>query len=608
MKTPSALTALATLVLTLTPGTAEIADSVHPDFTLHELRMPAEYKTMGLAFLKDGTLVLATTDVVGGGEVPLEDANHKVFLVNAPSEDSLPAGMREISNGWEQIAGITVVDDRVYVSDRDGFYQILDNGNPADLKANRRLLLKWPDENHWNNGPFWHQWAFTPFWLNGSFYAPYSGSIRPGGWSNVDPTSKLSGAFLKWDMDGNLRAFAGGLRSPNGANFDPATGEIFATDNQGSWLPASTFMRIRQGRFYGHRQSTPDVDTAGNELGTHPANFAEGMPYESPVAWLPHGTVRSSPSQPIVMAKGPFAGDWIIGDVNNPGLVRVALDRAGDLINGAVFWFSKGTGGAAINRMAMGPDGSIIIGTLTRIGGNWPGGEKSPMYRLAPREKPSAFDFKSVRALSDGLELEFTQPVNPDSITPAHFQVESWRYIRQKEYGQGRQNDEPRPVLAAEASRDRKRVHLRFAGLPVDRVVHVAITGVPSSGGKPLWNDECWFTLNAIPARGWDADAPTRALPRQGPLAPSLLASARPGMLEVSFACGGFPGACGQGIQAALYSSSGAELASKRGPAGQALRFARPGAGPALYLLKARLVGGMPGATGNAYVTRRVFF
>lgn len=111
---------------------ANVSDGVHPDFDLKEIRMPATFKTMGLGFLSDGTMVLGTTDVVGGGEIPAPDLNHKVYLVSGASTDS-----------------------------------------PADLKINRRLILKWPDENHWKNGLSWHQWVFTPLYLNGHFYAPY---------------------------------------------------------------------------------------------------------------------------------------------------------------------------------------------------------------------------------------------------------------------------------------------------------------------------------------------------------------------------------------------------------------------------------------------------
>ena len=69
------------LGLALSVASADVPDAIHPDFELCEVKMPARYKTMGLAFLTDGTLVLATTEMVGGGEVPEADPGHQVFLV-----------------------------------------------------------------------------------------------------------------------------------------------------------------------------------------------------------------------------------------------------------------------------------------------------------------------------------------------------------------------------------------------------------------------------------------------------------------------------------------------------------------------------------------------
>src|SRR4051812_29211496 len=130
----SILAALALLPGAILPRAAggAIQDAVHPDYTLAELQMPSRYKTMGLAFLKDGTMVLATIGTIGAGEVPAEDADCKVFLVKGASTDSLPE-MTEVSNTWKQLSGVTVAEDRVYVSDRDGFYEIPKLGSPADL-------------------------------------------------------------------------------------------------------------------------------------------------------------------------------------------------------------------------------------------------------------------------------------------------------------------------------------------------------------------------------------------------------------------------------------------------------------------------------------------
>jgi hypothetical protein len=391
----------------------------------------------------------------------------------------------------------------VYVSDRDGFYEIQQLSVPADLTLNRKLIVKWPVPGAgfaWSQwGVQWHQYAFTPIYSKGFFYAPYSGSIGNGGPSDVAPTSAMTGAFLKWDLTGKLETFAGGLRSPNGANVDDATGDMFVCDNQGSWFPSSTFQLMKQGKFYGHRQSSP-----------HPANWAESLPVELPTAWLPQIEVRASPSQPVVIPKGKYAGDWLLGDVNSPGLIRVALDKIGDIYNGSVFWFSKGTANAAINRLAFGPDGALYMGTLATIAGTWPSGSNTAMYRLEPKAAATAFEMKAIRSLADGLEIEFTQPFDKATILTTAFVTKQWQYIRQAGYGQGRQPDQALTVTAVETSTDNLRAHLKIAGLVKDRVIYIKHTGIKSASAQNPWNDESWFTLNSVSSRAWNAVVATR--------------------------------------------------------------------------------------------------
>lgn len=507
------------------PARADIPDAVHPDFTLKEVPLPGKYRCMGLQAFSDGRMALAVIEEIGGGEIPRASAGSAVFIVSG-IEGASPKPM-EVANAWKQIAGIVIAEDKLYVSDRDGFYQIQDLENPGDLKANRKLIVKWPDEGKWSNGTQWHQWVFTPVYKNGFFYAPYSGSIIPGGPSRTPPTSAYSGAFLKWDLSGKLEKFAGGLRSPNGANIGP-DGEMFVADNQGSWLPSSTFMRMKADRFYGH----------SNTYAGHPdnKNWAESLPYERPTAWLDHGSVRTSPSQPVFLAKGAYAGDWILGDVNNPGLVRIAIDNVLDTYNGSVFWFSKGIGNAAVNRMAWGKDGALYLGTLQKLG-NWPSGDPSPLYRMTANANPAVFDLRRVASVADGLEITFTQPVDKASVAAGGFQVQQWNYVRQEGYGMGKGNAESRVVSGAGVSADGLRVHLAVAGLKEDYVAFVKVGALKSAAGsKAPYNNEAWFTLNKQSARAWDPAAGLASGPRRAsPLAAHITARSRgAGNLEVA--------------------------------------------------------------------------
>jgi hypothetical protein len=476
-------------------------ESMHPDFELKEVPLAVRYKTMGMGFLGDGRMAIATTEFMGLGDLPDSlRTDSKVLIISDPGGASPQA--KEISNSWLQLSGLLVVDDTVYVSDRDGFYQIPDNGEPADLIGNRRKIASWPDTTEWHIGRYWHQWAFTPVYWQGSFYAPYSGSIGRGGWSLAPASTSYAGAFLKWGRDGKLEKIAGGLRSPNGCGLDPS-GTMFVTDNQGSWLPSSTFMRIRPGVFYGHRQN-PVRDEAGKITRTFPPNWAENLPYERPTAWLDHGNVRSSPSQPVYVEKGTYAGDWLLGDVNNPGLVRIGLDDVEGTYNGCVFWFGDGFKGRAINRLAWGKDGALYVGTIMAIG-NWPSGASAPLYRIVPKTVAApAFDMRSIRHLADGVEILFTQAVDPGTVTVGNFQVAQWHYERQEGYGLGKGEKETRTVSAVGLSDDGKRVHLVIDSLKDDYVAYFKLDQVKSAGGRPLWGNEAWLTLNRLSTRAWD--------------------------------------------------------------------------------------------------------
>lgn len=555
-----------------------IPEAAHPDFTVAQIPLAGTYKTMGIAFLKDGRMALAVTEFVGWGEVPPASNQHKVLLVEGPG--TAAPKVTEIAHTWLQPAGLVVAGDKLYVSDRDGFYEILELAAPADPAKNRRLVVKWPDEGTWNQGGFqWHQWAFTPLYHQGFFYSPYAGCIREGGASAANPTSKMAGALLKWDLSGKLEAVAGGLRVPNGAGLDEATGEIFVADNQGSWLPGSTFARIRPGRFYGHSNVSP----------TTRANWAETLPYDPPVAWLPYKNPRVSPTQPIQVRQGVYAGDWLLGDIASPGLLRIATDKAGDEYNGAVFWFSQGFRNAAINRLAWGPDGALYVGTLLTIASNWPGGSKQPLFRMAPKAASAAFEMKAVRSIKDGLEVEFTQPVDPSTALKANFTARQWQYIRQVGYGTGKQPDQPLTVAEAVLSADGRRIFLKMAGLVRDRVVYVKHTGLKSASGTDSWNDEVWFTHNTVSAREWNPA--TTAL---RPPAPAVSRFAKG--VSYRLAAGGVV-AVSLDVQgawkASLVSPDGSVEASESGRGSARFQLTPGRARTGLYLLRVALEDGV---------------
>ncbi|MDB5048168.1 MAG: hypothetical protein JWO30_1239 [Fibrobacteres bacterium] len=470
-------------------------DAVHPAFEIAQVPLAAKYRTMGLAFLSDGRMVILTTGKIGGGEIPDPDPESAVYLVSG-LDSPAPIAVK-IADMFRQPSGVTVVNDRIFVSDRDAFYSIPSNSNSGDPAANRTKIVSWPMSGHW------HQWVFTPVFKDGFFYAPYSGSIRQGGPSDVPATSDYSGAFLKWDPEAKtMEKVAGGLRSPNGAAMNDA-GDIFVMDNQGSWLPGCAFMHMKPGRFYGHRQSPPQAP-----------NWAEALPYQPPAVWIPYPSqvTGSATSQPIYMPKGPYAGQWLAGDANGPGLTRYALEKVNGEYQGTVFRFSNGTANSAVHRMAWGPDGSLYLGSLEHMG-NWPGSGLMPLYRMTAKAGGSAFEMSTILSLKDGFEIVFTEPVDKASVSAAGFSVKQWHYTRGAAYGCCRDADEARSVSRTEVSDDGKRVYLQLSGLKaMDYVAAFKISGVKSAAGKTPWDNEAWYTLNTIADRSWDPHADQAAI------------------------------------------------------------------------------------------------
>ena len=89
---------------------------------MREVPFPDTYKTMGIGFLSDGRMVLATTEEIGWGEVPRASTAHKLYIVSSPGSESGSAiKVKEIANNWKQMIGVTVVNDTVYVSERDSY-------------------------------------------------------------------------------------------------------------------------------------------------------------------------------------------------------------------------------------------------------------------------------------------------------------------------------------------------------------------------------------------------------------------------------------------------------------------------------------------------------
>jgi hypothetical protein len=495
--------------------------NTHPGFTVDTLSLPARYSVMSVDWLSNGDMVMTTCQSsgnYGGGGVPGPNTASGVYIVSGVATAN--PTVRQIASMFRQPSGAVVVNDTIYVSDRQAFFRI-NSLNPANIANNKTRVISYPVEaappdlsnNPHDTTGYWHQYVFCPRYYNGRFHAVYSGTIRGGGNSDNPASTSYSGAYLTWTKDSaqGFQKLAGGFRSPNGNNIGPG-GMMMTSDHQGGWVPSCPLNIIRPNKFYGHRQNpayTPNWAQAAFLAGT--------MEYEPPVAWMLDGSAPNGggpgqgTSQPLYMDRGPYAGDWIVGDNNAKGLSRVVLDPVNGGVyptanyNGSVTFFTNGLGGqgqeANPNRLSMHPSQPVIyVGTLGYLG-NWPTSTAQPFYRIAFDNAAVAntFEILWVKSRANGIEIKFSKPVNPATAVPGSFVLNHYQITRQSGYGAGNTSISAPSISQVQVSNDGRRVFLQVGNVAaVDRVLKIIAGGVRAEGSttEALWFNQAYFTHN----------------------------------------------------------------------------------------------------------------
>ena len=469
--------------VTDTAGDGLRLDRVNPNYDLTDIRPSAfQPKVSGMDFLPDGRLVLTTTgDVSAGGWVPNPESSDVYVLDHVQGKTSKDqVTYTKVAEKLKNAMGIQVVDGRWYVSEREGLTELTPDTDGDGMMEHKRLAS-------WPNGGNFHEFAFGLIHDDDYFYIARSNAINNGGATTNPQPGKDPGTAIKIDRKTwEVSLIAGGLRTPNGIGFGPEGG-IFVNDNQGAWLPANKMVQIKPGRFFNHY--------------TNPSGPFDDQPVTQPVLWMPHNEIANSPTNPVMLKEGPFAGQMLWGDVTYGGLQRGFLEKVEGEYQGAVFRYSAGFE-VGVNRTILGPDGEIYIGG-TGEGGNW--GEDNKLryglQKLTPNGK-NVFDFATMSLVDGGFKLTYTQPVGDAAIARLKdaYVFKQWRYAPTQQYGGPKVDEETLTVSDASISSDHKTVTVHVDGLKPGRVVYVrSQRPFASDTGEELWNTEAWYTLNKLP-------------------------------------------------------------------------------------------------------------
>ncbi len=305
------------------------------------------------------------------------------------------------------------------------------------------------------------------------------------------------GWIMKLGTNGKLEPYAGGLRSPNGINFD-RDGRLFSVDNQGGWVGTNVLYHIQKDKFYGHPSGL-----------SWTKGWNRGSPFRLPIAELykmrekpaiqfPYELIGNSLTEPVfdyTAGKfGPFSGQLMLGEMEKGRIVRVMMEEVGGQLQGAcVPLLDSKDLRMGTNRMVFATDGSLWTGHVQY---GFPGdrGIQRIVYTGIP-----PMDVYSMSLTPTGFDLIFTQPV--DEITaknPENYKFKNYYYEYHAKYGSDLFDVQQVQVSNIRISTDKKKVSITLPALKPDRIYELQMGDIKSSSGKTLANRVICYTLNKL--------------------------------------------------------------------------------------------------------------
>lgn len=307
---------------------------------------------------------------------------------------------------------------------------------------------------------------------------------------------KWRGWVLKLSPDGKkMEPYASGFRSPNGIGFD-AKGRLLITDNQGDWRPTSPLYDVRKGGFYGHPASLVWKE-GWNGGDPRLMDVAKLDAMQVPAAgYFPQGELANSPTWPVIIPKDAFpggmAGQTLIGEMNQPNLVRVLDDEVDGVFQTALVPMFDGSPlGLGNNRMIFGNDGSMYVGKTAL---SWAGGKG--ITRIKWNGKPFA-SLDKIKALPRGFALRFSQPL--DAATVKSLSVKRHTYDYHQAYGAPKKDERVLEVKGADLSSDGMTLTLDLGALQEKHLHLIDMTGLLDKNGGKILGNKAWYHVVKAP-------------------------------------------------------------------------------------------------------------
>ncbi len=288
------------------------------------------------------------------------------------------------------------------------------------------------------------------------------------------------GCVLQITPDGEMKPFAYGFRSPDGIGVDEKD-RLWITDNQGDWRGTSPLYHVEEGGFYGHPASLVWKEGWTKDPLDVPVSELEALRTRA-AGLFPQGELANSPTQPIPTIDpslfGLPKGELLIGEMNQPTLIRFLKDEVDGTVQGTMISFLFGAElGIGSHRLAHSPDGTLWVGK-THL--KWAGQEG---LRKVTWNGVTPFLVNGVKLQKDGFAVHFNQSLSKEV---PKLKVMRHTYHYHKEYGSPKVDEQVVEIQGVIFSEDRKSIQIKLPEVKEGYLYTISLDGGLSGKGQDL--------------------------------------------------------------------------------------------------------------------------
>ena len=424
-----------------------------------------------LQFLPDGRTAFLTFD----GDVWIAEG-----IGEGPENGT--ARWTRFASGLHEPQSFCLADGGLHVYDRNGIVRLVDTDGNGEADWYESVFNGIAQSAETRHFPMSIVAA-----ADGGFFLANGGQIG-------STIGKHNGTVVRVAPGGaSFEIVSTGLRQPY-LGYDPESGILTASDQQGNWKPATPIYRIEPGRYFGFQPET------FKDKAVHPA------PIDPAEVWIPHFANQSGASQ--VWIKGSGGSSPRMGDLDGalvhigfsrPEIFKVYLDP--DRTQGAVVPLLSGFPSGVLNGRLHPRDGRLYLVGFKIWGTS--GERLSGIFRVRPGEAKGWLP-REIRAERRGVLLRFDKPLSPELVGElGRYAVDRWNYLQSHQYGSGnyRLDGEPGqetvPVASARLSEDGKSPFLGLPGMQPSHSLRLTYRP-PSPEAEEI--ESAFLTIRELPS------------------------------------------------------------------------------------------------------------